>query len=245
MQLSLAPILLAVELGFLFALTWQQGRRTGGHGPLGPVYVFLAWVTAYAIATTVLGIRGAYISDDLMPWLPGLWLQLVTVVVCVAPVLLVASLRQGLREIFDGTPWHWIAGFHALRIAALGTAYKTAVGAFPLYFELLVGVPDLAFGLSALWIAQKARTGELSARSFLIWNLVGALIIVPSAPILLQLGLPGPLQLFASLPDARAVYTYPMSIAPMIGVPLFVLVNLWLAWRLWERGALHQTLRAA
>ncbi len=27
-----------------------------------------------------------------------------------------------------------------------------------------------------------------------------------------------------------------MSIAPMIGVPLFVLINLWVAWRLWERG---------
>ena len=68
------------------------------------------------------------------------------------------------------------------------------------------------------------------------WNLIGALVIVPSAPILLQLGLPGPLQVFTSLPDARAVFTYPMSIAPMIGVPLFVLINLWVAWRLWERS---------
>ena len=69
----------------------------------------------------------------------------------------------------------------------------------------------------------------------MVWNLIGALVIVPSAPILLQLGLPGPLQVFTSLPDARAVFTYPMSIAPMIGVPLFVLINLWVSWRLWER----------
>ena len=67
------------------------------------------------------------------------------------------------------------------------------------------------------------------------WNLIGAAVIVPAAPILLQLGLPGPLQVFTGLPDARAVFTYPMSIAPMIGVPLFVMVNLWVAWRLWER----------
>ena len=67
-----------------------------------------------------------------------------------------------------------------------------------------------------------------------MWNAIGALVIVPSAPILIQLGLPGPLQVFTSLPDARAVFTYPMSIAPMIGVPLFVFLNLWVVWRLWE-----------
>ena len=58
---------------------------------------------------------------------------------------------------------------------------------------------------------------------------------MPAAPIVLQLGLPGPMQLFTGLPDARAVFAYPMSIAPMIGVPLFVLLNLGAAWRLWER----------
>lgn len=245
MQPSLAPILLAVELGFLFALTLHCGRRTGSHGTLAPVYVFLTWITTYAIATSLLGARGVYVSDALLRWLPGFWLQLVTVAACVGPVLLVRQVREGIRDIFDATPWHWIAGFHALRIAALGTAYKTAIGAFPLYFELLVGVPDLLFGLSALWIARRARNGELTARGFLVWNLVGALVIVPAAPILLQLGLPGPLQVFTSMPDARAVFIYPMSIAPMIGVPLFVLVNLWAAWRLWERGALRDALHAA
>ena len=130
----------------------------------------------------------------------------------------------------------WFAYFHALRITALGTAAKTAGGEFPLYFEILVGIPDLLFGISALWIAHRARQGLLSESTFLRWNLLGALIIVPSAPILLQLGLPGPLQVFTALPDARAVYAYPMSIAPMIGVPLFVLVNLAVAWRFWERS---------
>ena len=79
-------------------------------------------------------------------------------------------------------------------------------------------------------------TPGITEKSFMVWNLIGALIIVPSAPILLQLGLPGPFQVFTGLPDARAVFTYPMSIAPMIGVPLFVLVNVWVAWRLWERS---------
>ena len=235
MQLSLTPFLLAIELGFVFLLAWRCGRRSTVRTPMFPVYAYLSWLAAYGVVTSILGARGVYVADELLRWLPGLWLQLITVAAAVAPVVLIAPVRQGLREIVDATPWHWFAYFHGLRITALGTAYKTAVGEFPAYFGILVGVPDLLFGLSAFWIAARARRGEMSERGFMIWNLIGAGVIVPSAPILLQLGLPGPLQVFTSLPDARAVFTYPMSIAPMIGVPLFVLVNLWVAWRLWER----------
>jgi len=203
---------------------------------MGPVYIYVLWVTAYGVVTSILGARGVYISEDLLKSLPGFWLQLVTVAVCVLPIVFFAEVRNGMRHIVDTTPWHWFAYFHGLRILALGTAYKTIIGEFPVYFEILVGVPDFLFGVSAFWIASKTRRGEISSKSFIIWNLIGALILVPSAPILLQLGLPGPIQVFTSLPDARAVFTYPMSIAPMIGVPLFVLINFWVAWRLWERG---------
>ncbi|MEM7024595.1 MAG: hypothetical protein AAF637_18750 [Pseudomonadota bacterium] len=233
MQPSLTPALLAIELGFLFALAWRSRHHT--HHPMAAVFVYLGWVTAYAIATAMVGARGAFVADDLMPYLPGLWLQLITVAAFVVPVILFVPVRDGLRQIVDVTPRHWFAYFQALRITALGTAYKTWIGAFPASFELVVGVPDLLFGLSAFWIAGKAKAGALSDRAFLIWNLIGALIIVPAAPIMLQLGLPGPLQVFTSLPDARAVYTFPMSIASMVGVPLFVMVNLLVAWRLWER----------
>ena len=235
MQPSLTPVLLAVELGFVFALTWRCGRTAAARGAMSPVYAYLAWITAYAIATSVLGAKGVYVADALLDTFPGLWLQLVTVAAFVVPVLLFTSVRIGLRLIVDATPWHWFAYFHGLRIAALGTAYKTAIGEFPLSFEIIVGIPDLAFGVSAFWVAAKARRGELSQTGFLVWNLIGALVIVPAAPIVLQLGLPGPLQVFTDVPDARAVFTFPMSIAPLIGVPLFVMTNLWVAWRLWER----------
>ncbi len=236
MKISLAHILLATELGFLFMLAWWCGNRSRAQGSMGAVYVFFLWVTAYAILSSILGARGVYISEDMLKTLPGFWLQVVTVGALVIPVVLFESVRNGMRQIVDSTPWHWFGYFHGLRIAAVGTAYKTMIGQFPAYFEYVVGVPDLLFGVSAFWIARKAQCGKLSRKSFLVWNLVGVLVIVPAAPILLQLGLPGPVQVFTSLPDARAVFTYPMSIASMIGVPLFVLVNLWVAWGLWEKG---------
>lgn len=236
MQLSLTPILLAVELGFVLVLAWRCGRLAPEQRGMGAVYVFLLWLAVYGVVTSVLGAQGLYVSDALLRLLPGLWLQVITVAVVALPVVLSARLRQDLRDIVDATPWHWFAYFHGLRVLALGTLAKTVSGEFPLYFGILVGIPDLLFGLSAFWIAGKVKRGEIGEKGFLIWNLIGALIIVPSAPILLQLGLPGPLQVFTSLPDARAVFTYPMSIAPMMGVPLFVLINLWVAWRLWERS---------
>ncbi len=236
MQLSLTPFILAVELGFVFVLARRCAHHVPSERNMGPVYIYLLWVTAYGVVTSILGARGVYISEDLFKSLPSLWLQLVTFAICVLPIVLFAEVRNGMRLIVDTTPWDWFAYFHGLRILALGTTYKTIIGEFPVYFEILVGVPDFLFGVSAFWIASKTRRGQISAKNFMLWNLIGALIVVPSAPILLQLGLPGPVQVFTSLPDARAVFTYPMSIAPMIGVPLFVLTNLWVAWRLWERS---------
>lgn len=241
--MSLTPVLITVELGFLLALAVRSARLSGQLRAAWPAILYIAWLAAYAVITSVLGAQGVYLREDVLRLYPGFWLQLITVAVAVVPLLLFVSLRQLAREVVDRTPLYWFAWFHGLRIGALGTAYKTAIGEFPAYFEYLVGVPDLLFGLSAFWVAERLRHGRMSARGFLLWNLIGALIIVPSAPILIQLGLPGPLQLFTEAPDARAIMTYPMSIAPMIGVPLFVLINLWVAWRLWERR--HPTAVAA
>ena len=232
MRPTLTPLLVAAELGFLFALAWRTSRLTEIRP--GPVYAHLLWFAAYAVVAAVLGARGVYVSDALLATLPGLWLPVVPVLVAIVPVLLFGSVRDGLRRIVDVTPWHWFAYFHGLRVAAVGSAYKTMIGEFPAFFEYGVGVPDLLFGLSAFWVAGKAKRGALGRRAFLTWNLIGLLVIVPSTPVLLQMGLPGPLQVFTSVPDARAVFTYPMALAPMVGVPLLVLVNLWVAWRLWE-----------
>ncbi len=235
MKISSTPILVAIELAFLFTLAWRAARHDPSGRSMRAVYAYLSLLTAYALAAALVGAHGVYTSVEFMRTLPGLWLPSLAVVLAVLPIVLLDSVREPMRRIVDVTPWHWFAHFHALRISALGAAYKTAIGEFPAYFEYAVGIPDLLFGVSALCIASKARRREISGRAFAIWNLIGALIIVPATPILLQLGLPGPFQVFTSLPDARAVFTHPMSIAPVIGVPLFVCVNLWVAWRLWER----------
>ena len=192
MQISLAAILLALELGFLFLLANRSGRLARGAGSTMPVYGFLMCLTICGIVATVLGAKGVYLSEAMLRTYPGLWLPSVMIVVALFPVVLSGRLRNDLRRIVDTTPMHWFAWFHALRIAALGTAYKTAIGEFPAHFEYGVGVPDLVFGFSAVWMGVKLRRHEISEKKFLVWNLIGVLVIVPSAPILLQLGLPAP-----------------------------------------------------
>ncbi|MCG8651193.1 MAG: hypothetical protein MI861_15250 [Pirellulales bacterium] len=236
MQLSLTPILLAVELLFLLMMF----RNVAGPNPRpshlrssnARMFVYWLWLLAYSVLVSYLGYRGVYTSEAILPYLPALWLQSVTVAACVMPVLSSSGLRNDLRTVVDQTPRSWLIYFHMLRFAALGTMLGAARGTFPVYFELLVGVPDLIFATSALWVLRKHRAGTLTDRTFLLWNLAGALVIVPITPIVLQMGLPGPLQYFTSQPDARAVFSFPMAIAPMISVPILVLVNLLVVWRL-------------
>ncbi len=115
MQLSLTPVLLAVELGFLFMLAWRCGCLAPAPAKMGPVYIYLLWITAYGILTSILGARGVYTSDALLKTLPGFWLQLVTVAAAVVPLVLFRGVRRGMRQIVDSTPWHWFAYFHGLR----------------------------------------------------------------------------------------------------------------------------------
>ncbi len=59
-----------------------------------------------------------------------------------------------------------------------------------------------------------------------------------TAPLLIQLGLPGALQVFTQPPTAEVVYRFPMSLAPIMVVPTFVTFNLLGIWRerlAWKR----------
>jgi hypothetical protein len=113
------------------------------------------------------------------------------------------------------------------------TSLKAVAGQFPAYFALLVGAPDLLFGLSALVFAWQTSIRQLSQRFLIAWNLIGVAVILPAAP-LIQLGLPGPIQIFTSEPTAEKLLDFPMVLAPSIIVPTLVLLNLVMAWRLIE-----------
>lgn len=64
---------------------------------------------------------------------------------------------------------------------------------------------------------------------------VGAAIIILLAGLLLQMGLPGSMQVFTSIPSTIALFEFPMVLAPTLVVPLLVGFNL-----LASSGVIHQ-----
>lgn len=114
---------------------------------------------------------------------------------------------------------------HALRIAAVGGVAKGFAGVLPASFAFPVGIPDLLFGVSTLLIGVFWPNGGLSRRTLIVWNIVGIAVILPAAPLLMQMGLPGPLYTLTSAPDARGLFEFPLVLAPTLIVPFFIFTN--------------------
>ncbi|MCG7874727.1 MAG: hypothetical protein N0C90_00175 [Candidatus Thiodiazotropha endolucinida] len=233
MQLSSLPLLIAVVFGFLWFLVSRLHRA----GILNSdqrnqmallIGVILMWGMFIGYQSSV----GRFGSEPFYNLMPGYWMPYVPVVVALSMMLSLAPLRDGLRVLVDETPVHWLSGIHILRILALGTLLKASNDLFPQMFAWFVGGPDLLFGVSAIIVTLLARSGRLSDRFILYWHLAGALAIV--------LPVAGLMHLFMAEPLFAELFMFPMVMAPALIVPTLVLLNLLVAWRFYEQGALNQ-----
>jgi hypothetical protein len=120
-----------------------------------------------------------------------------------------------------------------MRIAAIGGVVKAANGILPQSFVYPIGIPDLMFGLLSLALALSYSRQRYSATTLIRWNLLGMAVLM-AAPVLMQLGLPGPLHILNSQPDARTLFEFPMVLAPTLVVTLLFFLNGWHAWVLWR-----------
>ncbi len=234
MSILLLYALLVLSV-FGFAL---RARRRGALPRAG-----LAWIALPIVLLSTWGalIAGSAQEDGLLSptflrLLPGLWLPVVPLVALVALGFGIAPLRQSLIALLAATPPSWLVALQGLRIAALGTLAKTLEGEFPLHFELGVGIPDLVFGLSAPLVAMGVHHRLLRPRAVAAWHAVGFAVVALPAPPLFQLGLPGPIQVFATPPTSEALLVYPMVLAPALVVPCFLALNLGCALWLWSRA---------
>ena len=238
--MTIIPLLILFQLLFIPFLVLKA--RHDGHintTQMIASFVPVAGLTIWTAIAVILGISGIYESENFYKLYPALWMPVIPITIVFVSLALPTG-QKGIASTLDVTPAHWLAFFQAGRISAIGTAYHTLQGNFPLYFEVAVGVPDLCFGLSALVVGVLAMEQKIRSRVLITWHIIGCLIIVPTAPLLLQLGLPGSLQVFTQQPTAETVYTFPMSLAPIMVVPTFVVFNLLGIWR--ERRVLKRKL---
>ena len=89
-----------------------------------------------------------------------------------------------------------------------------------------VGIPDFLFGLSALIVGWLLLRKAVGTRFLMIWNLIGAAIILLPTFLLMNY--------FMNEPGFIFIFEFPMVLAPSIVVPIFIFLNFLLAWRSFE-----------
>ncbi len=225
MNISIPPIFVIIIFIFCVVITRRaklnqlisvaEGRS---------VYALLLSLFAWTVIAVVLGIKG--IHPALMERIPLLWQACVPVVLATTGLILSRTLRSGLRGIAANTPWHWLVFVHALRIGAIGGVMKGIRGEITSGYVFWIGIPDFLFGLSALVVGWLLLRNAVGHRFLVIWNLVGASIILLPTFI--------PMNYWMNEPGFVFIFEFPMVLAPSIVLPIFIFLNLLMAWRILE-----------
>jgi len=223
-NVSIVPAL-AVSL-FLFWLvasirTIRLNRVRRYHAIMIPIWLSL--LAVWGVYSKNMAESGVYDSDAFLSSMPMLWIPTVPIMIT-GLMMLFPSFRIAIAAtvLTHRTAFIWL---QALRILAIGTLIKAYLGMFPVSFAVFVAIPDMLFGLSAVVMARKSMQGKLGEKCLFKWNILGLLAILPAASIVGQMGLPGVMYYFTSLPDARALFDYPMVLAPTLVVPFFLIMN--------------------
>lgn len=238
MQISSLPFLIIVIFSFLLFLVRMLHKQDHlSVSERNSLYTLLFTLFALGANSAYLSNKGIYVSDDFLQLMPGYWLPYISVIISITLVLLITPLRSGLRNFVDYAPNYLLSGIHILRILAIGSILKATMGIFPENFAWYVGIPDLLFGLSAIYITLLARKNRLNDDQLMIWHITGILVIVLPASTLMHIFMKD--DLFQEL------FTFPMSLAPTVVVPMLVLLNMMVVWRLLERKILTKSMRAS
>ncbi len=223
-HISMVPVLAVGLLVFwlYISIRFALQEETHDSGVI-LVSVWLSLLMIWGVCSKILAETGIYASDYFISLLPMLWIPLIPVIIT-GTMLLLRPFRIAIIEIIDHyqTALIWV---QALRILAAGSLIKAYLGIFPVSFAIAVAIPDMLFGLSVIFVARKSMRELLNSRCLFRWNILGLLAILPAAPLVGQMGLPGVMYYFTSIPDARALFDYPMVLAPTLVVPFFLIMN--------------------
>jgi len=229
MNISSTPLLVVAVLGLLgWAANHLQREGLLDSSGRNALWGLLAALFGFALLAAWLGLSGVSTSAAFLAAWPTWWYPFLPVVLLVSAALLSSTVVTGLRALADRFETGLLMRLHLLRLLALGSLIKAMLGEFPLSFALAVAIPDLLFGLSAVVMVRRAAHGRVSARALLVWNALGAAVILVPTLLLTPWFMQDPLfwRLFA----------FPMVLAPGLIVPLLVALNLMVVWRLLERG---------
>ncbi len=225
MKLSILPIFMMIVFAFcIFITRTAKEKHSIGAAKARSVYFLLLALFVWTLMSIALGIKDLHV--ELMERVPLLWQACVPIVILAIGLIFSRTLRSGLRGIAAGTPWHWLVFFQALRIGALGGVMKGIKGEITSSFVFWVGIPDFLYGVSAIIVGWLLLRKAVSNRALMIWNLIGpAIILLPTFLFM---------NYFMNEPGFVFIFEFPMVLAPSIVVPIFIFLNLLMAWRIFE-----------
>lgn len=236
MTFSIVPVLFGAIVAFWLCAAHAARRRAqASAADVRAIYVWVAVLSAWGVASAVLSMNGAYRSDSFFRLLPGLWVPLAPVLLSLGLLFSWPAFRAALWTVTRSTSPRAFFLLHGLRVAAVGGILKAYQGLLPASFAYPVGIPDLAFGVGSLALFAASRTRDIGTGAIVGWNLTG-MAVLASAPVLMQLGLPGPFQVLRGPPDASALFEFPMVLAPTLVVTWLFFINGWHAWVVWRSG---------
>ena len=225
MKFSILPIFVIIVFTFCIFITRRANKNHSiNTTEKRSVYFLLLSLFVWTLTSIALGIKNLHV--ELMENIPLLWQANVAVVILAIALFLSKNLRNGLRGLASCTPWHWLVFFQALRIGALGGVMKGIKGEVTSTYVFWVGIPDLLYGISALFVGWLALRQAISNRSLMIWSLIGPTIIL--LPTFLFNNY------FMNEPGFTFIFEFPMVLAPSIVVPIFLFINFLLAWKIFE-----------
>lgn len=196
------------------------------------VCAMVACLTLWGVLSAYLALQSAFSRPGFLRSYPGTWLPLVPLVIVLIFFFASDSFRAAMEVLVDSIDRKWFVFVHGWRALAAGTVIKAFCGTFPRLFGLIVGTLDMLYGISAWILFIAMSTGSsVSSSAMLSWHVVGIAVIVPIAPIIMQLSLPGIAFTQESKPPMASVFQFPMVLAPSLVVPCFIGFNLLMIWQ--------------
>lgn len=229
---SIPLIFLSITAFWIWAALEARRRGNIASAHVRAIFIWLAVLAAWGGVTATLAIQGGYRSASFYQWWPGLWVPLAPVLISMVLLAGWPTFRTAAWVVTRTTSPRAFLFVQAIRIAAIGGIFKAMHGLLPASFVYPVGIPDFAYGLLSLVLAITYGRDGYGARTLIGWNLLGMTVLL-SAPVLMQLGLPGPVHVLRATPDARALFEFPMVLAPTLVVTWLFFINGWHALVLW------------
>ena len=241
MKFSMLPILLLIQMMVMYRATLNSetaGKIDSQQRSL--VNKILVALGGWTVMSSYFGLSGIYQSEAFLASLPGFWVTQIPILIVMIPWTLSKSLRQAFDSIIDNTPLYLIMAFEGIRVFALGGIIKGYKGEFSPLFAKAIGVPDFFIGILALTGGYLIYKGIWGNHAAITINLLGFFVIIPFGMGLINLGLKGPMYYINETPSTATIFDFPMALAPTVVVPIFVMVNLFVAIRLLQKSKLSE-----